>query len=118
MGEGAAEEDGKTGRARPGQRRLAQWVRDYSRLPGIPDEFLSPAGSPRPLESTSRATDRSPDTILLESIFARRASSTWSAGPGHCRTIRSSGPRGSTVSAAGVDTMFRSLSLPIRAPSC
>jgi uncharacterized circularly permuted ATP-grasp superfamily protein/uncharacterized alpha-E superfamily protein len=47
MGEGAAEEDGKAGRARPGQRRLAQWVRDYRRLPGIPDEFLSPDGSPR-----------------------------------------------------------------------
>ncbi len=47
MGEGAAEEDGKAGRARPGQRRLAQWVRDYIRLPGIPDEFLGPDGAPR-----------------------------------------------------------------------
>ena len=47
MGEGAAEEDGTAGRARSGQRRLAQWVRDYSRLPGIPDEFLGPDGGPR-----------------------------------------------------------------------
>src|SRR6476660_7174046 len=50
MGEGAAEQDDKTGKARgqrEGQRRLAQWVRDYSRLPGIPDEFLGPDGAPR-----------------------------------------------------------------------
>ncbi|MGY3124763.1 putative circularly permuted ATP-grasp superfamily protein [Bradyrhizobium sp. S3.14.4] len=50
MGEGAAEQDDKTGKAqgqREGQRRLAQWVRDYSRLPGIPDEFLGPGGAPR-----------------------------------------------------------------------
>ena len=47
MGEGAAEQDDKTGKAQGGQRRLAQWVRDYSRLPGIPDEFLGPDGAPR-----------------------------------------------------------------------
>src|SRR5262249_34798376 len=47
MGEGAAEENGQAGRARPGQRRLAQWVRDYSRRPGLPDDFLGPAGGPR-----------------------------------------------------------------------
>ena len=50
MGEGAAEQDDKTGKAqgqREGQRRLAQWVRDYSRLPGTPDEFLGPDGAPR-----------------------------------------------------------------------
>ena len=50
MGEGAAEEDDKAGKAqgqREGQRRVAQWVRDYSRLPGIPDEFLGPDGKPR-----------------------------------------------------------------------
>jgi hypothetical protein len=37
---GAAEQDDKAGRTqgqREGQRRLAQWVRDYRRLPGIPD---------------------------------------------------------------------------------
>ncbi|MGY4496588.1 hypothetical protein ACVWYH_000515 [Bradyrhizobium sp. GM24.11] len=49
MGEGAAEQD-KAGRAQgqcEGQRRLAQWVRDYRRLPGIPDEFLGADGAPR-----------------------------------------------------------------------
>lgn len=47
MGEGATEGAGQTGRARLGQRRVAQWIRDYSRLPGIPDEFLGPDGTPR-----------------------------------------------------------------------
>jgi uncharacterized circularly permuted ATP-grasp superfamily protein len=50
MGEGAAEQDDKTGKAqgqREGQRRLAQWVRDYTRLPGIPDEYIGPDGAPR-----------------------------------------------------------------------
>src|SRR5438309_1097085 len=46
MGEGAAEGTGEAGRA-PSQRRVAQWIRDYSRLPGIPDEFLGPDGAPR-----------------------------------------------------------------------
>src|SRR2546423_12075713 len=35
-------------RARPGNRRLAQWTRDYARLPGIPDEYIGPDGAPRP----------------------------------------------------------------------
>lgn len=50
MGEGAAEEDDKAGKAqsqRESQRRLAQWIRDYRRLPGIPDEFLGSDGAPR-----------------------------------------------------------------------
>src|SRR3954454_8897024 len=49
MAEGAAEEDkaGKAQGQREGQRRFAQWVRDYKRLPGIPDEFLGPDGKPR-----------------------------------------------------------------------
>src|ERR1044072_3512363 len=34
-------------RARPGQRRIAQWTRDYARLPGIPDEYIGPDGAPR-----------------------------------------------------------------------
>ena len=34
-------------RARPGQRRMAQWTRDYARLPGIPDEYIGPDGAPR-----------------------------------------------------------------------
>lgn len=47
MGEGAAEGTEPAGRASPGQRRVAQWIRDYSRLPGIPDEFLGSDGGPR-----------------------------------------------------------------------
>src|SRR6478752_6127994 len=34
-------------KARPGQRRIAQWTRDYTRLPGIPDEYIGPDGAPR-----------------------------------------------------------------------
>ena len=34
-------------KARPGQRRLAQWTRDYARLPGIPDEYIAQDGAPR-----------------------------------------------------------------------
>jgi uncharacterized circularly permuted ATP-grasp superfamily protein/uncharacterized alpha-E superfamily protein len=47
MGEGATEGTGQAGGGRSGRRRAAQWVRDYSRLPGIPDEFLRPDGAPR-----------------------------------------------------------------------
>src|SRR5580700_8320666 len=35
------------GKARPGNRRVAQWTRDYVRLPGIPDEFIGQDGAPR-----------------------------------------------------------------------
>ncbi|CAN7168111.1 circularly permuted type 2 ATP-grasp protein [Bradyrhizobium sp. LjRoot220] len=35
-------------KARPGQRRMAQWTRDYARLPGIPDEYIGQDGAPRP----------------------------------------------------------------------
>jgi uncharacterized circularly permuted ATP-grasp superfamily protein/uncharacterized alpha-E superfamily protein len=38
-------------KARPGQRRIAQWARDYARLPGIPDEYIGPDGAPRPVWS-------------------------------------------------------------------
>src|SRR6202165_5475800 len=34
-------------KARPGHRRVAQWTRDYVRLPGIPDEFIAQDGAPR-----------------------------------------------------------------------
>jgi uncharacterized circularly permuted ATP-grasp superfamily protein/uncharacterized alpha-E superfamily protein len=34
-------------KARPGQRRMAQWSRDYARLPGIPDEYIGQDGAPR-----------------------------------------------------------------------
>ncbi len=36
-------------KVRPGQRRMAQWSRDYARLPGIPDEYIGPDGTPRPV---------------------------------------------------------------------
>jgi uncharacterized circularly permuted ATP-grasp superfamily protein/uncharacterized alpha-E superfamily protein len=38
---------GSAGRARPGQRRVAQWMRDYVRLQGIPDEYIGQDGAPR-----------------------------------------------------------------------
>ena len=34
-------------RARPADRRVAQWMRDYVRLPGIPDEYIAQDGTPR-----------------------------------------------------------------------
>ena len=34
-------------RARPADRRVAQWMRDYVRLPGIPDEYIAQDGRPR-----------------------------------------------------------------------
>ena len=40
---------GAGGRPRP-SRRVAQWVRDYARLPGIPDEYIGEDG-PRPVWS-------------------------------------------------------------------
>jgi uncharacterized circularly permuted ATP-grasp superfamily protein/uncharacterized alpha-E superfamily protein len=46
---GPGPEEGATGKARPGNRRLAQWSRDYMRLPGIPDEFIAADGKPRPV---------------------------------------------------------------------
>src|SRR6478752_10273219 len=42
-GQGNSQEN----RARPGNRRLAQWTRDYARLPGIPDEYIGQDGAPR-----------------------------------------------------------------------
>src|SRR5215475_2663290 len=44
------EASGGGNRARPAQRRVAQWVRDYARLPGIPDEYIGEDG-PRPVWS-------------------------------------------------------------------
>src|SRR3954449_7236448 len=40
----AGSQESKT---RPGQRRIAQWTRDYVRLPGIPDEYIGQDGAPR-----------------------------------------------------------------------
>jgi uncharacterized circularly permuted ATP-grasp superfamily protein/uncharacterized alpha-E superfamily protein len=34
-------------KVRPGHRRVAQWTRDYARLPGIPDEYIGQDGAPR-----------------------------------------------------------------------
>jgi uncharacterized circularly permuted ATP-grasp superfamily protein/uncharacterized alpha-E superfamily protein len=38
---------GQGKKPRPGSRRVAQWTRDYERLPGIPDEFIDQDGNPR-----------------------------------------------------------------------
>jgi uncharacterized circularly permuted ATP-grasp superfamily protein/uncharacterized alpha-E superfamily protein len=38
-------------KAHLGQRRIAQWTRGYTRLPGIPDEYIGPHGAPRPVWS-------------------------------------------------------------------
>src|SRR6201999_2145794 len=52
MADGAGQEAGQSGsaaaKARPGHRRVAQWMRDYARLPGIPDEYIGENG-PRPV---------------------------------------------------------------------
>ena len=37
----------RAGKARPGNRRVTQWARDYVRLPGIPDEYIGQDGAPR-----------------------------------------------------------------------
>ena len=34
-------------KVRPGHRRVAQWTRDYIRLPDIPDEYIAQDGTPR-----------------------------------------------------------------------
>ncbi|WFU19063.1 circularly permuted type 2 ATP-grasp protein [Bradyrhizobium sp. CB3481] len=47
-GQGTSQGDNQEIKARPGQRRMAQWTRDYARLPGIPDEYIGPDGTPRP----------------------------------------------------------------------
>ena len=36
-------------KVRPANRRVAQWMRDYVRLPGIPDEYIGQDGAPRPV---------------------------------------------------------------------
>ena len=44
---GQADQGNPESKARPGQRRMAQWTRDYARLPGIPDEYIAQDGRPR-----------------------------------------------------------------------
>src|SRR6202162_2028907 len=34
-------------KVRPANRRVAQWMRDYVRLPGIPNEYIGQDGAPR-----------------------------------------------------------------------
>src|SRR5436853_960658 len=46
-GQGSTRASSQGAKARPGNRRVAQWMRDYVRLPGIPDEFIAPDGAPR-----------------------------------------------------------------------
>jgi uncharacterized circularly permuted ATP-grasp superfamily protein/uncharacterized alpha-E superfamily protein len=46
-GQGANQGTNQASKARPGNRRVAQWTRDYVRLPGIPDEFIGADGAPR-----------------------------------------------------------------------
>ena len=43
----AGQVESRENKARPGQRRIAQWMRDYARLPGIPDEYIGEDGVPR-----------------------------------------------------------------------
>jgi uncharacterized circularly permuted ATP-grasp superfamily protein/uncharacterized alpha-E superfamily protein len=38
---------GQASKARPANRRVAQWMRDYVPLPGISDEYIADDGSPR-----------------------------------------------------------------------
>src|SRR3954471_17954684 len=40
-------ESSRGSKVRPGHRRVAQWTRDYVRLPGIPDEYIAQDGTPR-----------------------------------------------------------------------
>jgi len=46
-GQGSSQGSREGSKVRPGQRRVAQWTRGYSRLPGIPDEYIAGDGAPR-----------------------------------------------------------------------
>src|SRR5450432_2307462 len=48
-GQESSRSSSQASKARPGNRRVAQWTRDYVRLPGIPDEFIAQDGAPRPV---------------------------------------------------------------------
>jgi uncharacterized circularly permuted ATP-grasp superfamily protein/uncharacterized alpha-E superfamily protein len=43
----AGQVNGQGSKTRPGSRRVAQWMRDYVRMPGIPDEYIAEDGAPR-----------------------------------------------------------------------
>jgi uncharacterized circularly permuted ATP-grasp superfamily protein/uncharacterized alpha-E superfamily protein len=47
MTEHAGQENGQGSKTRPANRRVAQWMRDYVSLPGIPDEYIAGDGAPR-----------------------------------------------------------------------
>jgi uncharacterized circularly permuted ATP-grasp superfamily protein len=46
-GQGSSGASTQGSKARPANRRVAQWTRDYVRLPGIPDEYIAQDGTPR-----------------------------------------------------------------------
>jgi uncharacterized circularly permuted ATP-grasp superfamily protein/uncharacterized alpha-E superfamily protein len=46
-GQGSDRASSPANRIRPANRRVAQWTRDYIRLPGIPDEYIAQDGAPR-----------------------------------------------------------------------
>src|SRR5713226_154483 len=48
-GQGSGHGSSQGSKARPGNRRVAQWTRGYARLPGIPDEYIAQDGAPRPV---------------------------------------------------------------------
>src|SRR5215471_12599281 len=66
QGQGSSQES----RARPGQRRMAQWTRDYVRLPGIPDEYIAENGAPRPVWASFFDAFVAQRAQLLEMVLA------------------------------------------------
>jgi uncharacterized circularly permuted ATP-grasp superfamily protein/uncharacterized alpha-E superfamily protein len=48
MADTTGQDSNSVAKARPAHRRVAQWMRDYARLPGIPDEYIGEDG-PRPV---------------------------------------------------------------------
>jgi uncharacterized circularly permuted ATP-grasp superfamily protein/uncharacterized alpha-E superfamily protein len=46
-GQGSSHGSREASKVRPGHRRVAQWTRGYTRLPGIPDEYIGQDGAPR-----------------------------------------------------------------------
>src|SRR3978361_1756628 len=56
-------------KVRPGNRRVAQWTRDYVGLPGIPDEFIAPDGTPREVWSRFFDAFAAPTPAEIERRF-------------------------------------------------
>ena len=61
---GQAGGQGQESKARPGQRRIALWTRDYARLPGIPDEYIGPDGAPWVTEGGQKPPDPKDSRII------------------------------------------------------